>query len=523
MATTRSRKILFSPIDRRGAGLLLHPTSLPSTQGLGVLGPEVFTLIDFMVEARLHFWQVLPLGPTGYGDSPYQSFSAFAGNPYLIDVEPLVAARLLTETDLQPLRNLPASEVDYGGLFECKWDILFKAYQRFAESSADSVGDYGSYKEFCRDHASWLKPYCLFMALKAHFGGKPHYEWPREFRNYAEATLEKLTPDTETLSDAHAFYQYLFDAQWQAVKAYAAEREIEIVGDIPIFVAYDGADFWTHPDLFMVDSKGKPSAVAGVPPDYFSKTGQLWGNPLYDWEALGDEKYKWWIQRLRHNLHLFDIIRIDHFRAFYDFWAIPADAPDARSGKWLEGPGYPFFQVVKRRLPKAKLIAEDLGDLHDEVLVLRDETGLPGMNVLHFAFDRNGKNSYLPHNHVANSIVYAGTHDNDTTRGWYDSQPEPVCDQVRRMLRVSGEDISWDLIRMCYYSVATIAVVSAQDILMLGSEARMNTPGVLGGNWSWRMSDTQFSNLQKSSDYLRELAWLSGRGPGPETKAEPES
>lgn len=508
---------LFNWLQTRSAGLLLHPTSFPGNQGVGVLETsQVTALFEFMNAAGLSQWQTCPLGPTGFGDSPYQCFSSFAGNPYLVDLQPLVAAGLLTRADLIPLQSLPHETVDYGLLYEQKWPILFKAYQNWKASDRD-FQPYGKVTQFEETHADWLDGYAHFMAFKEHFQGAAWQTWPADVRFEAKARKSKLWNDAHLAETAaaHAFFQYLFYGQWDQVRKLAVIHGIEIIGDVPIFVAGDSADVWGNPQLFQIDQKtGAPLHVAGVPPDYFSADGQLWGNPLYAWDVHRAENYAWWLNRLRANLALADIVRIDHFRGFDTYWSIPSDAPTAKTGQWRQGPGLDFFKVVEKHLPDCRLIAEDLGELSPSVIALRDATGLPGMAILQFAFGGDSQNLYLPHNLRPNSIIYPGTHDNDTSLGWYRSVDDLTRDHVNRYLRVSGENIGWDLIRAAYGSVSAMAITPLQDLLSLGSAARLNTPGKAAGNWQWRYHENDLSEmLSNSANYLAELAELSSRSP----------
>ena len=503
---------LFDWLDHRAAGVLLHPTSLPSAFGVGVFDETVGALLEFLSAAGIKYWQLCPLGPTGYGDSPYQCFSSFAGNPYLIDPAPLLRAGLLADAELASLRLLSADQVDFGALYDLKRPLLFSAHAAWRKNSKPSL-PYGDFEKFRADHATWLAGYALFSALKDHFAGRPWWEWPADARSLAAAERSPLRKEVALRAEAYEFIQYLFFGQWSEVRAKAAKFGVSIIGDTPIFTALDSADVWASPHLFQLDPKtSRPLAVAGVPPDYFSADGQLWGNPLYAWPAHAAENYAWWISRLRANFAMCDVIRIDHFRGFDSYWAIPADAPTARTGRWEKGPGIAFFQKIREALPEAKLIAEDLGELTPSVVALRDATGLPGMAIYQFAFGGDAKNLYLPHNQRANSVVYPGTHDNDTTAGWYAKTDEKSRDHIRRYLRVSGQEVAWDFIRASYSSVAKLAVVPLQDLLSLGSETRFNTPGKSQGNWTWRYRREQLAALrQNSAAYLRELAELSGR------------
>ena len=501
----------FDWLKTRHAGVLLHPTSFPGDQGVGVLDHQVQAFLDFLRASGISQWQVCPLGPTGYGDSPYQCFSSFAGNPYLIDLRALVTAGLLTDADLAPLRQLPHDRVDYGWLYVTKWPVLFRAYE-VAKARKFSGLPHGDFAVFRREHASWIDGYGLFLALKDHHGGKPWWQWPAEHRFLGRIRRASLPASVKARAEAHAFFQYLFFGQWSRVRAAAAARGIQLIGDAPIFVARDSADVWSNPEFFQIDGdSGLPLAVAGVPPDYFSADGQLWGNPLYAWEKHAASGYAWWIERLRANFALCDIVRIDHFRAFDTYWSIPAEADTAKHGEWKQGPGLEFFQAVKTALPDARLIAEDLGDLFESVRTLRDACGLPGMSILQFAFGGDADNLYLPHNLVANSVVYPGTHDNNTTLGWYAAASAKESDHARRYLRVDGREIGWDFIRAAYASVARMAILPLQDLLSLGGEARFNTPGVAAGNWQWRFSAAQLSSLGNQATYLRELGALYGR------------
>lgn len=502
----------------------MHPTSLPSVFGVGAFDSAVLPLLDFMAAAGMDHWQLCPLGPTGYGDSPYQCFSSFAGNPYLIDPAPLVRAALLTDVAVSPLRDLSADRVDFGALYTRKLPLLFSAHASWRRDPKREL-PYGDFAGFRRKHAAWLESYALFSALKDHFSGKPWWEWPEEVRSFAAAGKSPLRQQVAERAEAYAFIQYLFFGQWTQVRAEAAKRGIQIIGDTPIFTALDSADVWTSPQLFQLDRRTlRPTAVAGVPPDYFSADGQLWGNPLYDWSAHAAENYAWWLSRLRANFELCDIVRIDHFRGFEAYWSVPAGSATARNGKWIEGPGLHFFAAVKAAMPDAKLIAEDLGLLTPATIALRDATGLPGMAVLQFAFGGEADNLYLPHNHRVNTVVYPGTHDNDTTLGWYATAAEKTRDHVRRYFRVSGSEVGWDFLRSAYASVANLAIIPLQDLMNLGAEARFNTPGKSQGNWTWRYRTEQLRALHEgSARYLRELAELYGRGAGAITPAASET
>ncbi|MDR3410192.1 MAG: 4-alpha-glucanotransferase [Formivibrio sp.] len=509
---------LFNWLDQRDAGILLHPTCLPGTQGVGVLDNAVDDLLAFLADAGIRYWQTCPLGPTGYGDSPYQCFSAFAGNPYLIDLTVLQDIGLLDKADLAPLAALPQDHVDFGALYAAKWPILFKAFQAFV-ATPDIALPYGDLEQFKQQHQFWLEPYSLFLAIKDLRHGQPWWEWPETLRFYSRAISAQLPESVQVCAQAHTFFQYLFFGQWQTVRERAHKQGISIIGDAPIFVAPDSADVWSHPELFELDQKtGQLLCVAGVPPDYFSADGQLWGNPLYKWDKHIETGFSWWLERLRANFLLCDVLRIDHFRAFDTYWAIPADAPTAVTGEWRKGPGIAFFKAIAQAIPDARLIAEDLGDLTPSVHALRQATGLPGMAILQFAFGDNASNSYLPHNLHANCVIYPGTHDNDTTQGWYRNAPEKVRDHVRRYLRIDGQDIHWDFVRSAYGSVCNLAVLPLPDLLGQDSSARFNVPGQPAGNWQWRYSADQLATLHRhGAAYLHELGMLFGRTAGPTT------
>ena len=505
-------KPLYNWLNERTAGVLLHVSSLPSDTGIGNLGTGAYQYLDFMKSAGLEVWQICPLGPTGYGDSPYQCFSAFAGNPYLIDLEPLLSDRLLEEHELHPLQELPKDFVDYGRLYTVFWPVLRTAYERFKASGADHFQDYGNFKAFRNAQSQWLDDYCLFLALKGHFGGQCWLDWPDEFRDYKKAKKQSLPQEVLDTAEAHAFYQYLFYAQLAKLRAYAASNGVEILGDVPIFVALDSSDVWAQPELFQLKKDGSPTAVAGVPPDYFSADGQLWGNPLYDWTVHEETNFAWWIERIRSNMQFYDIVRLDHFRGFESYWSVPANQTTARNGKWIKCPGLKLFKAIRAACPEAKLIAEDLGVITDDVNALREATGLPGMTVLQFAFGGEADNAYLPHNYTRNCVAYSGTHDNDTTLGWYRLLDDDTQDHIRRYLGVTGETISWDLVRAAIKSCAYLAVFPLQDLMSLGGEARLNTPGSPTGNWQWRYLPHQLDELGiNSAPYLREQLFLYGR------------
>ncbi len=460
----------------------------------------------------MRIWQLCPLGPTGYGDSPYQCFSAFAGNPYFIDLAPFLEDGLLLDAEYESLRCLPRDHVDYGTLYQIFWPIMLEVYTRFEKSGAKSFRDYGPLSQFTKAQSHWLPDYVQFMGLKAHFDGKCWLEWPATYRNIEKARAAGMPADAQHLADAHVFFQYVFYAQLAKLREYAGTHGVEIMGDVPIFVAMDSADVWSHPELFQLNKDFSPKAVAGVPPDYFSADGQLWGNPLYEWSVHQESGFGWWLERIRSNLEFYDIVRLDHFRGFESYWSVPAKDTTARNGKWIHAPGLELFSEIRSEFPEAKLVAEDLGEITDDVRALLESTGLPGMAVLQFAFGDDADNAYLPHNYNRNCVTYTGTHDNDTSHGWYRQVDAMTQDHVRRYLGISGDHISWDLIRAAIKSSAHLAVIPLQDLMSLGSEGRLNTPGAAMGNWQWRYMGDQLEQLiQDSAHYIRELIALYGR------------
>jgi 4-alpha-glucanotransferase len=469
----------------RSSGMILHPTSLPGPYGIGEMGPTVLRWLDFLDEAGCSLWQVLPLGPTGYGDSPYQCFSAFAGNPYLISLEVMLSEGLVSYNDLIDMPAFLEEKVDFGGLIPWKNNVLNRAYQRFLQSASASTK--AAYQDFITAQTDWLPDFALFMAIKESFGGGSWINWPEPLRRREPKALQEARARYDEAIDRHLFRQFLFFRQWSNVKAYAAEKEIQIIGDIPIFVAHDSADVWSHPELFFLDQSGRPSVVAGVPPDYFSATGQLWGNPLYRWEVHRSTNYEWWIRRFKAVLALVDIVRLDHFRGFAGYWEIPGDALTAEIGQWVPGPGADLFEKVQQSLGSLPIIAEDLGVITPDVVELREKFNLPGMKILQFAFASDAEDPFLPHNYPNNCVVYTGTHDNDTALGWYKRVDEQERAAYRKYFDRDGSNISWDLIRGVWASVAIFGLAPLQDFLSLDNEARMNYPGNPSGNWSWRM------------------------------------
>ncbi len=476
----------------RRSGILLSISGLPSRFGIGGFSKEAYEFVDFLQAAGQKLWQILPLGPTGYGDSPYQSFSTFAGNPYFIDLEALIEEGLLQEEECSACDVGGSAEyVDYEKIYFSRFPLLRLAYERaFAEPGYAERADYC---KFVEENAFWLEDYALYMAIKDSRGGRSFTEWEEDVRLRRPQAMEECREKYKADIEFYRYLQYLFAVQWNRLKSYANAQGIQIVGDIPIYVSMDSADVWAGPELFQLAADGLPSAVAGCPPDAFSATGQLWGNPLYDWQYHEQTGYAWWIRRLAHCFRLYDIVRIDHFRGFDEYWSIPYGHPTAENGKWVKGPGYGLFETMKRELGDRPVIAEDLGFLTESVLELVDRTGYPGMKVLQFAFDSEGDSDYLPHNYSKNCVVYTGTHDNDTTVGWHGQLDPRVAQKVHTYLDIpEGSEpaaVTRKLVRAALSSAADTAIILLQDYLELGSEARVNTPSTLGDNWKWRMKE----------------------------------
>ena len=499
----------------RSGGILLHPTSLPGPYGIGDLGPQAYRFVDWLVSTGSKLWQVLPLGPTGYGDSPYQCFSAFAGNPYLISLDALVQDGLLTPDDLKKMPKFEASRVDYGLLIPWKLGLL---HQTFSRLSSASKAFREEFEQFRAGNTSWLEDYALFMALKEANGGGAWSDWSESLRTREPSVMEKARKDHTEDILRYSFYQFLFFRQWNKLRRYANEKGIKIIGDIPIFIAYDSADAWAHPELFFLGQDSLPTVVAGVPPDYFSATGQLWGNPLYRWDVHKKSGYAWWLERFRSVLNFVDVVRLDHFRGFAGYYEIPFGAPTAETGQWRTGPGKHFFNTVSKKLSDSQngtlpIIAEDLGVITPDVVELRDGFDLPGMRILQFGFT-SPSDPFLPHNYVRNCVAYTGTHDNDTAIGWFESAPGKEQEFALHYLNSDGSNFAWDLIRAVWSSVAAYALAPMQDFLSLGTEARMNFPSRLGGNWEWRMSEEDLSDdLAKRLLEFNELYWRTRNSP----------
>jgi 4-alpha-glucanotransferase len=502
----------------RSSGILLHPTSLPGSFGVGDLGPAAYAFADFLIAGGQSLWQVLPLGPTGYGDSPYACYSAFAGHTLLISPEQLINEGLLTKSDLPAVASLPEERVEFAQVHALKDDLLRKAYENYKRTTDTSLRS--AFETFAQRSAYWLDDYALFRALKDAHGGIAWNDWEPELVRRTPVAIAQAREQLQEQIEAQMFYQFLFFRQWFALKHYCNERGIQIIGDLPIFVAQDSADVWTNPEQFKLDKNGEPVVVAGVPPDYFSTTGQLWGNPLYDWDRMRDDGFKWWIKRVEDTLQVVDIVRVDHFRGFAACWEIPGGDTTAERGRWVEAPGREIFTAIRDALGKLPIIAEDLGVITPDVIALRDEFGFPGMRILQFAFGGDTKNMDLPHNYERNVVAYTGTHDNDTTVAWFHSvagegstrtaeQIESERKFCMDYLNTDGEEIHWDLIRAVLASVANTAVVPLQDVLGLGNEARMNLPNTTAGNWSWRVKSGALT--REIALRLRALTDLFGR------------
>jgi len=504
-------------IWRRASGILLHPTSLPGPYGIGDLGPAAYQFLDSLAAAGQSLWQVLPLGPTGFGDSPYACFSSFAGNPLLVSIDILKEWGFVKAGDLSALPRFSANHVDYGAVIRWKMPLLRQAASRFLQSADGPHRE--KFRAFRKEESWWLEDYCVFMAVKQVYEGAWNRAWERPIALRDPAALARIAEERADAIAVEAVIQYFFFSQWDALHDAAAGRGIRIIGDLPIFAAPDSADVWANRELFLLDSEGRPTVVSGVPPDYFAATGQLWGNPLYDWNALEKQGFRFWIRRIRAARRLFDFVRIDHFRGFDACWSVQAGALTAERGQWVKVPGRALFEAMRRELGDLPIIAEDLGVITPEVTALREGFGFPGMRILQFAFDSkeagvlNADNPFLPHNHSPNSVVYTGTHDNDTTCGWYAARTPQERAYLDQYAPAAEPEVQWRLIRMALASVCRFAVVPLQDVRGLGAGARMNTPGTSSeNNWSWR---TEQSGLdEKSAARLRALSVLYGRARG---------
>lgn len=491
---------------KRSSGIIMHITSIPNKYGIGTFGKEAFDFVDFLKRAGQKYWQLLPLGPTSFGDSPYQSFSAFAGNPYFIDFNILVKDGILEKEDFENGDfGENEDEVDYYKIFINKMEVLKRAYNKSKSRDKKAI------EEFRMENNIWIEDYALFMALKNKFDLKAWQKWPEDIKLREKTAMNKYSKELEDEVNYWIFLQYHFYKQWNALKGYANGLGINIIGDIPIYVSEDSADAWAFSEVFLLDGKKNPIKVAGCPPDAFSDTGQLWGNPLYDWEYLDKTNYSWWVNRMRENLKLYDVIRIDHFRGFESYWSIPYGEDTAINGQWIKGPGNELFRAIKDSLGDINIIAEDLGYLTREVIDFREETGFPGMKVLQFAFDTREESDYLPHNYNKNCVVYTGTHDNDTFVGWFkeSGNKEDVEHAIEYLKLNEDEGYNWGFIRGAWSSVGDLAIAPIQDFLNLGGEARINVPSTVGMNWKWRAKKEQLTG--ELADRINEITSLYGR------------
>ncbi len=485
---------------QRASGILLHPTALPGPFRVGDIGKEARLFIDFLTSAGQSVWQILPLGPTGYGHSPYNTLSAFAGNPVLIDLQQLVDYGDLDRTRLD-IAIKQNADIDFNRVHSVKNTLLLDAGQQFFKLATETRK--AAFENFCDDQSDWLEDFCLFMALREIFDEQAWVEWPEDLRTRRPQTLQHWQKELAESCLLHKYQQFVFAEQWHGLKRYANQNGVRIFGDIPIFVAHDSADVWANQQLFQLDDQGRATAIAGVPPDYFSATGQRWGNPLYRWDQLAEENFHWWLRRFDNQFLCSDMVRIDHFRGFQACWSIPADEKTAVNGRWEEVPGRALFEKLVTQRTDLPIIAEDLGVITKEVEKLRDDFGFPGMKILQFAFDSGSDNPYLPENHTANSVVYTGTHDNNTTLGWWQGLNKEQKERVRDYLGTRRPEMPWELIRLAMASVADLCMIPCQDILNLGKAARFNTPGVADGNWEWQMTSGELTD--ELTDRLRKL------------------
>lgn len=491
----------------RESGVLLHPTSLPGPHGIGDFGEQAFRFVDWLSNAGQRLWQIMPLGPAGYGDSPYSSPSAFAGNPLLISLTWLQGDGLLEDLDFADSPLFPEDHVDFGAVVKYKERLLRQAFDRFESGAGASLAP--NLASFCNDESRWLDDFAMFMAVKHAREMRSWQDWEASIRLREPEAMKQAASTLAVEIRFHKFVQFLFQRQWLELRAYANDHGVRIVGDIPIFVAEDSADVWANQSQFKIDAEGRASAVAGVPPDPFSATGQIWGNPLYDWRTMRDDDFLWWRRRIARTIQLVDIVRIDHFRGFAATWVVPAGATTAALGHWERTPGGDVFASVRRALGDVPIIVEDLGIVTPDVVTMREILGFPGMNVLQFAFENDPDNVYLPHNYRRNSVVYTATHDNQTTVGWFASRQEHERQAIQGYIGRDGADIAWDLIRLALSSTANTVIIAIQDILRLGDEARMNTPGQALGNWSWRYREEVLT--AGLADGLRDLTLMYGR------------
>lgn len=491
----------------RSSGTLVHPTSFPSKYGMGDLGHEAYTFIDFLNETNQTIWQVLPLGPTGYGNSPYASYSAFAGNPYLISLDKLKEKGLLTPDEIQQAKLPVTAEADYESSYANKDQLLKKAFQRFKENSSED--DQKKLRDFKTSNKYWLNDFAMFMACSISNDRNTWNTWDEDIARRKPAAIKKIKTKLSEEIEFQKWLQFEFFNEWYSLKEYANSKGIRVVGDIPIFVDHNSADVWSHPEFFEVDEQGNRKLVAGVPPDYFSETGQLWGNPLYRWESLQNDNFSWWIERFSQMFDLYDAIRVDHFRGFDAYWEVSASKKTAIKGQWVKAPGIELFTTIKTQLGELPIIAEDLGVVTPEVEQLRDMFNFPGMKILQFAFDSDETNSFLPHNYSQNCVTYTGTHDNDTTIGWFNSAPEVEKHRLREYTRSNGSNVQWELIRLGMLSVADQAIFPLQDFMNLDTSHRMNIPGTVGNNWMWRYTPEMLHNVDKQQ--IKKLIEMGNR------------
>ena len=498
-------------MDKRGSGILLHITSLPSPYGIGDLGPDAYEFVDFLYETHQRYWQILPLTLTSpeYGNSPYSSFSSFAGNILLISPERMLRNGWIDGSDIPQMPNFPENRVDYIKVMEFKSRIFSRAY----EKNREVLNNHNDFQRFCEENADWLDDYSLFISIKRHLNGTQWGDWPEELRDRKKEALRKVASQLKEEILKEKFLQYIFFNQWSALKTYCDTKGIKIFGDIPIYVNYDSADVWANPEIFKLDKNKKPAYVAGVPPDYFSTTGQLWGHPVYRWDVLKDTGFEWWIKRIGHNLKLYHMFRLDHFRGFVAFWEVSADEKTAINGRWVDAPAVEFFTKIKEHFPDIPIVAEDLGVITDDVREIMERFGFPGMKVLLFAFgDDLPTNPYAPHNHIRNCVVYTGTHDNNTIKGWYrreidDATKKRISEYIGR--DINERNIHIELIRLAMMSVANTVIFPMQDLLGLGEEDRMNLPASSEGNWEWRLRKEQITSALKKR--LRDMTVIYGR------------